>query len=1002
METRPGTVTFLFTDIEGSTRLWERHASSMSVALARHDKIVRAAIERHGGQVFKTVGDAFCANFRTATDGVASALNLEREILDEVWDDAPIVVRCALHAGSAEERDGDYFGPTLNRVARLLAAAHGGQVLLSQAAAALTDEVQPQGTTLLDLGLHRLRDLDREEHIFQLVHPNLPRDFLPIQTLRARHDNIPPEKAAFIGRDRESAELGALLLDPSVRLVTVTGAGGCGKTRLAVHVAGKNVEKFADGVCFVPLATITNLDLVAPAIAQALHLREEGKRSIEELLCDYVRDKSLLLVLDNFEQVVQASSLVSELLNASKLKALVTSREPLRLYGEREYPLPVLALPKLGDTASVSLAAASRLFVDRARAADPRFDLTEKNARPIAEICKRLDGLPLAIELAAARVRLLSPEAMLDRLESSLDMLTGGARDLPERQRTMRAAIDWGYTLLDESDQALFRRLGVFSGGFTIDAAEEVCTRDASDDVLSGVASLLSKSLVSEDDESPHTDRRFRMLETVREYALERLESVGEVALMQRRHTTWSVRLAEHSKDEVFGHRQLESLARCEDEHDNFRAALAWLAERDGTESLRLAVALAPFWFLHGHRAEGRRWLAHGLAAAVAPTDVEFKGEALLWSGLLTDDWRAKELLEQADGVAAEVGDTALRGRARSALGWAAIREGRISDGVSNCREAVELLRTTTDRWGLANALHFLGHAQADETGLESARPAWEESLQLFRELGDGWNQAPPLKDLGLIASRRGDYETAAGLYEESLALSRDIGDKGNVADTLMRLGELAMFAGQPMQAVDHFQEALLIARDLENKTQIFEGLMRHAEVSEFLADYPLAQWLLEEALEIARELKFPRLIAAALHNLVYVELQNGDTHRAERMLRECTGIHRALGRDLEVALCLAAFGALALAQGRCDEATRLFGASAALRGGADVMLYRTDRLEFVVGEEARLSSLREALGDASFSRAWEEGSQLAREEALSLADRLAMPVDGRSVQEGT
>src|SRR5439155_16876765 len=319
-------------------------------------------------------------------------------------------------------------------------------------------------------------------------------------------------------------------------------------------------------------------------------------------------------------------------------------------------------------------------------------------ARPIAAICRRLDGLPLAIELAAARIRLLSPEAMLDRLESSLDLLTGGARDLPERQRTMRAAIEWSDTLLDDSERALFRSLGVFSGGFTIDAAEEVCAQDANNDVLSGIASLLSKSLLHHH-EPRRTEGRFRMLETVREYALDRLESAGEMSLKRERHATWAIHLAERARVEVHGPGQLESLARGEDEHDNFRAALAWFAEGDAERGLRLAVALAPFWRLHSHLAEGRRWLAHGLAAAVAPTDVDFRGEALLWSGLLAaraaDDVRAKELLEQADGVAAEVGDRALRGRARSGLGWLAITRGSISDGVSNCREAVELLHSS-------------------------------------------------------------------------------------------------------------------------------------------------------------------------------------------------------------------------------------------------------------------------------------------------------------------
>jgi predicted ATPase/class 3 adenylate cyclase len=603
VDTHASTFAFLFTDVEGSTRLWERQSSAMGRALARHDEIVRNAVERHGGEVFKTWGDAFCAVFPTAGEGVAAALDLQRAVAGEPWDAAPIVVRCALHAGAAEERDGDYFGPSLNRVARLLAAAHGGQALLSEAASTLARDALPDGVTLIDLGSHRLRDLERHKHIYQLAAPGLRTAFPPIRTLRARHDNVPAEVASFIGRARECADLRALLLSDETRLVTLTGPGGCGKTRLAVHVCGSCIEEFPDGICYVQLAAISDGDLVVPAIAQALNLREGGDSPISEVVQNYLHDKSLLLVLDNFEQVLETGSLVADLIASSKTKMLVTSREPLHLYGEREYRVPPLDLPE-PSAEDVLHASASRLFVERAKLADPAFESTAENSRAIAQICRRLDGLPLAIELAAARIQLFSPKAMQERLDSRLSMLTGGARDLPERQRTMRGAIEWSDALLNEAERALFRRLGVFSGGFTLDAAEEVCNVDGGANVIELISSLLGKSLLHRGAGVP-TGQRLSMLETIREYARERLESVGGLPLMRDRHAAWSLRQAELLRGEIHGPGQLASLARCEDEHDNFRAALAWYAERDGSDGLRLAVALAPFWRLrrsHAHR----------------------------------------------------------------------------------------------------------------------------------------------------------------------------------------------------------------------------------------------------------------------------------------------------------------------------------------------------------------------------------------------------------------
>jgi predicted ATPase/class 3 adenylate cyclase len=994
VEPPTGTITFLFTDIEGSTRLWERQATEMSRALARHDQLVREAIEGRGGHVFKTVGDAFCAGFGSAVDAVAAALDVQLAMAGEPWGESPaLVVRCALHTGTAERRANDYFGPTLNRAARLLSAGYGGQVLLSQATETLTQGLLPAGCDLRDLGTHRLRDIDRSERVWQLVHPELRADFPPIRTLRARHDNLPPQTTSFVGREHDRDALKSLLLNKAPKVVTLTGPGGAGKTRLALETASDCIDSFADGACFVPLAAIREPALVVPAIAKGLGLRESGERPLFDVLTSYLHAREVLLVLDNFEHLVDAAPVVGALLEAPRVRALVTSRAPLHLYGEHEVPVLSLATPAAAgiDPDVLAQCESARLFVERAQAVDSRFELNAENAPAVAEICRRLDGLPLAIELAAARIKLLTPRAMLDRLDSRLNLLVGGPRDMPERQQTMRATVEWSHALLDDEEQALFRRLAVFAGGFTLDAAEDVCGFDARTDVLAGVASLLDKSLLHRHD-GAGGETRLMMLETVREFASERLEQSGELALARDRHGAWALRCAERASPEFHGPQQLARLASCEDDHDNFRVALAWLAEgsRAG-DGLRLAVALAPFWELHSHLSEGHQWLERMLGGAGPNIDPRLRADALYWEGQLAmeagDNAAARAFLDAAMACAHPA--RATRGRAMTTLGWIACTEGNIARALELCTESVALLRTAKDAWGLANALHYIGHMQWETTGPESAAESWEESLRLFRQLGDGWGLAQPLKDLGKIAAWRGDVELARRLYEESLALLREIGDKNHVADSLCRLGELSLLTGDAGDATARFLDALALSRDLDNKEQIFEVLMHYAEAAEVQSDHAGARRMLEEGLSIARDLGHDRLLAAALHNMAYLALHEREIEASKAMFAESLRLHRGLGRNLEVSMNLSGFAALALAQGEHEEAARLYGCSEALREAVGLALDRFDRLEFVLGQEDRIARTRTALGDAAFDRAWAMGRSLTREQALAEADAL-------------
>jgi predicted ATPase/class 3 adenylate cyclase len=632
--TTTGTVTFLFTDIEGSSQLWSQHPEAMRAALARHDALLRTAIEAHGGAVFKTVGDALHAAFATAVDAVSAALAGQRALAVEAWGaTGPLRVRMALHSGTAELRDGDYFGHALSRAARILDAGHGGQVLLSAASWELARDHLPAEVALRDLGAHWLKSLARPEQIFQFAVPGLPADFPPLQTLDRPTTNLPAQITVFIGRERELAALRDLLGRDDVRLVTLTGPGGTGKTRLSLQVAADALGMFEHGVWFVSLAPIGDPDLVAATIAQALGVREAGGRPILELLKSYLREKRTLLLLDNFEQIVDAAPLVSELLAfAPGLKVLVTSRTTLRLSGEHEYTVPPLGLPPTDDgrrttgrqspnLQTITQYEAVRLFIERAQAARADFAVTNDNAPAVAEICHRLEGLPLAIELAAARVKLFPPAALLARLANRLTFLTGGARDLPERQQTIRNTIDWSYQLLDDAEKTLFARLGVFVGGCTIEAAEAVCSAagDLPIDVMEGIAALMDKSLLRQE-EGVDDEPRFVMLETIREYALERLEQSGEAEAVRRRHTEYYLALAEAAEPWLYSHAESPSwLDRLEEEYDNLRAALGWAIERrEANLALRFGAALGWFWWLRDDYREGLSWLDAALAQSSA------------------------------------------------------------------------------------------------------------------------------------------------------------------------------------------------------------------------------------------------------------------------------------------------------------------------------------------------------------------------------------------------
>jgi predicted ATPase/class 3 adenylate cyclase len=854
-----GTVSLLCTDIEGSTRLIHTLGERYAEALAEHRRLLRTAFTEHRGCEVDTQGDAFFYAFPRAHDAVAGAVAAQRALAAHVWPAGlPLRVRIGIHTGEPTATREGYVGIDVHRAARVMSAGHGGQVLLTQSTRDLLPEELSDAVSLRDLGEHRLKDLTHPQRLYQLLIPGLENDFPALRTLEFRPTNLPIQPTPLIGRELQVTDAVTLVRREDVRLVTLTGAGGTGKTRLSLQVAAELVADFEDGVFFVDLAAITDPHLLIPTVAQTLSVREQPGQSLSETLSDYLRDKHLLLVLDNFEQLLDAGPAVSALLvGAPNLKALVTSRAPLHLAGEHEYSVPPLAVPDLDTSeppATLAAYEAVQLFLDRAQAVKPEFELTSENAPAVAEICARLDGLPLAIELGAARVRILSPQALLGRLSQRLALLTGGARDAPARQRTLRDTIEWSYCLLNASEQRLFARLSVFLGGRTIDAAEAVCdpTAELGAAVFDGVASLVEKSLLRQDEGSAG-EPRFLMLETIREYALDRLERNGEEELLRQRHAHYFVALAEEAEPEILGADQILWLERIEAERDNFRAALGWSLGRGDTEvALRLIGSLRRAWVARGYLSETRRWLeaAFELSAAVPP---QVEAKALYGLGrvaLVEGDYeQAVPSLERSARLFRELGEPEGLVFALADLGFIATAQGRHEDAQRFAEESLAEAKAAGNERAIAAALHSLACAKLDADEYGEARALFEQSLALRRKLGDKRNMANSLCYLGSVALLEGDHDGATALLDESLALGRELGNLLIVSAALANKSLVALAAGAAGRAEALCIEGLALSHELGDKRTTVECLHTLAGVAAVQAE-PLPAAVLSGAAE--------------------------------------------------------------------------------------------------------------------------------------------------------
>ena len=791
-----GTITFLLTDIEGSTRNWEASEAEMRQALGRHDALLSRIIDEHGGRVHteRGEGDSFFALFPVASDAVAAALDLQRALAVEPWPErAPIRVRMAIHTGEAGP---DHRGPEVNRCARLRGIAHGGQVLLSAPAATLVRGRLPEGASLEDLGLHRLRDLTIPERVFQLAHADLPAAFPPLASLDAFRHNLPIQVTSFVGRTAELATVMALVREH--RLVTLTGSGGAGKTRLALQVGAELLEAFDDGVWFADLAPISDPALVPATVAAAVGVPEIPGRPLAQALAEHLAGRRMLLVIDNCEHLVAAvPDLVDRLQrHASEVRILTTSREGLNIPGEVVWRVPSLSLPDVGTPAraeSMARFESVQLFRDRAVAVQPRFALTDDNAVAVGQICRRLDGMPLAIELAAARVKVLAPDELLRRLEHRFRLLTGGSRTALPRQQTLRATVEWSHDMLGTAERVLFRRLSVFAGGCDLGSCEAICGVHplADEDVLELLAQLVDKSLViAEPDE--HGAVRYLVLETLRQYGRERLEEAGEVDRLADAHLRYFLAMAERAREHRFEAGPV-GLATLERELENLRAALDWSGSAHPDEELRLAGALAWFWEFHtAHTSEGWARLGHTLAGRGERTSAvarALSGAALI-AGWVGDAGEAATLAERSIGIWRELGDDLETGLALESLGWARVWGGDDEGALGPMEESVACMRRTGDRRLVNRARLALGQVLVALGDVETVEPLARESLAIGRELGAPVDIHLSLHYLGDCALYRGDGDEAATWYRQSMAAALDYGD---VAGAAVEMEGLAM-----------------------------------------------------------------------------------------------------------------------------------------------------------------------------------------------------------------
>lgn len=1023
-----GTLTFLFTDIEASTRLLQQLGdAAYAHVLADHRRLLRIAFAERDGQELETQGDGFLLAFPRARDAVLAAVEAQRKIFNYPWPTGVSVrVRIGIHTGEPIAGVEGYVGVDIHRAARICSAGHGGQILLSQTTRDLVAESVPEGVSLRDLGEHRLKDLAHAQHLFQVVVPDLPGNYPALKTFDLLANNLPLQLTSFVGREHEKEEVRRLL--STSRLLTLTGVGGVGKTRLALQLAAEVLDDFKDGVWLVEFASLSVTDLVSQAVSSVLQVREQPGQELLTTLSNNLRPKHVLLVLDNCEHLVVACGQLADTLlrMCPHLKILATSRERLGIAGEATWTVPPLSLPDPRESPSLEQLQtyeAVTLFAERALVVSPTFVITDQNAPAVMTLCHELDGLPLAIELAAARLRAIPVEEVAGRLADRFRLLTGGDRTALPRRQTLRAAMDWSHELLSQEERVLLRRLSVFAGGFTLEAAEMVCIWDDREglDIVDLLTNLVDKSLVV-----PRTEDgkgRYELLETVRQYAREKLLEANEEPKVRERHRDWCLEFAERMEVKRWEPNQAVGLDRLETEHDNLREGLAWsVAAMEAEPALRLAVAIGWLWQIRGYWSEARKWLKAALSISRSP-DPHLRARALFWAARfaqLQSDYVAERLLrEESLAIFREVGSKQDIALVLDDLGVSLHRQKDYAAAGSVYQESLSIFREMNMKERMGWLLMHLAELAKDQGDLMGARSRAEESLALCREFGFQRGIAYSLGVLAAVEERQGEYTAARSLREKELAILREVGDKDGVGLTLIQLAGLARDQGDYAVARRLFEESLAIYRELSGRTGTAWALRGLGTLARAQGDLSAVRPLYEESLSIFREVGGKRGIGWVLNSLGSLWCLQGDWGAASPLYEESLAIFREFGdrqgigyalsglseversqshygraatvlsealsllknswdKPLAV-VCLEGFGYLAAAEGQMERAARLFAAAMAAREAMGTPVPPSIRADY----DQTIASTHGGLGETAFTAAWAEGRAMTVEQAI-------------------
>lgn len=985
-----GIVTFLFTDIEGSTRLSQEYPETIHSAIEKHHLIMQDAIESNNGFVFDNVGDAFYCAFESPEDAVNAAVIAQKNLANHKWDDVVIKTRIGIHSGAAEWNGKNYMGYiTLARTARVMSASYGEQIIISNDTFELFKNNIFSELLLRDLGERRLKDLIQPVRLYQIVAEGIREEFPPLKTLDARPNNLPVQLSSFIGREEEMKQIKNSLKEK--RLLTLTGPGGTGKTRLSLQIAAEIIDDFENGVWFVELASLIEPDLLPNAIMQALGIKEQPKQKVEDTLAEYLQDKELLIILDNCEHLITACSVLSEkiLQNSLKLKILATSREALHCSGEQIHKTLSLETPdpKVKESPEqLTQYEAVRLFVERALSVNKNFRVNNENAPALAEICHKLDGIPLAIELAAARIKILSVEQIYERLDDRFKLLTGGRRTALPRQQTLKALIDWSYDLLSDKERILWSRLSVFSGGWNLDAAEEICsdiTIINKEEILDLLSNLTDKSIVIFNQEN----NRYGMLESIKQYGHQKMIKSDEYKNIMNSFLIFYIELAEATIKNFRGNRAAFWINIINCEYKNIEKGLIWSLDNNENESgARIVGSLAQYWFILGNLSEAMRWLEAVIKKQPETMDTYFCRVNYFigkFARLNGDFEKAKNFLKRSLLYWREAGNEQGITDTLNSLGVNEFDQGNFEQAAEYYEENLKIYRKSENKKGIAVTLNNMGNVVSNLENFTKANKLYEECLAIRRELKDELGIGITLNNLGVLAFEQGEYLKASELLNESMQIRLEIGDRNGVTISLLNLGHTAYNQGEYLKASNFYKESLKICIDMGDKPLMADSLNNLGKAALEHEGTEQALKFIEESLAINRDIGSQSQIAICLYFLGRIAFLKKEYEKAGEYYYESLNIYKETGNKKDIVLNL-----LRLAEFQCHAG--LNNQTVKLLGFINEKYFESNKIKFpltdqIIFDEIILE-LKKTLGEREFLKSYEDGKLMSFDEAIEIA----------------